>query len=134
MKNIREEKGLTYGISASVNAFKRDSFFVIGADVNRENVSAVLGEVKKELRELGSEVAGKQELLLAKNHFIGSLQTDLANPFSVEERIKSIHLNGLPPDYYQELLVGIDGLTPDAVRHAAEKHLASETLFEVAVG
>jgi zinc protease len=134
MKNIREEKGLTYGISASLNTLQRDSLFIIGADVNRENVSVVIDEVKKELLELGSVVVPEQELLLAKNHFIGSLQTDLANPFSVGERIKTIHLNGLPGDYYQHLLLRIDGLTSDGIQQATEKHLNREMLFEVAVG
>ena len=52
MKNIREEKGLTYGIHASLHALKNDSYLAIGADVNKENVDLTINEISKELRRL----------------------------------------------------------------------------------
>jgi zinc protease len=134
MKNIREEKGLTYGISSSLNTFKNDSLFIIGADVNKENVSIVIAEVKKELRKLFTVRVPDQELNLARNHFIGSLQTDMANPFSVEEKIKNINLNELPRNFYQNLLNRIDQITPEEILIAAQKYLDDKTLFEVVVG
>jgi zinc protease len=134
MKNIREEKGLTYGISSSVNTFKNDSLLVIGADVNKDNVSLAVSEIKKELKRIGEELVEAQELLLAKNHFIGSLQTDMANLFAVEEKIKNIHLNNLPEDYYQKLLARVDSITAMQILSISQKYFGVETLFEVVAG
>jgi predicted Zn-dependent peptidase len=41
MRNIREEKGLTYGIYSSINPFAHASIHFIAADVNKENREGV---------------------------------------------------------------------------------------------
>ena len=44
MKNIREEKGFTYGIYSSLNSFVRDGMFMVGADVNQSNLGLARSE------------------------------------------------------------------------------------------
>ncbi len=134
MKNIREEKGLTYGIYSSLTAFVRDGFFVIGADVNKVNLEFAIKEIRSELRNLRDHAVGEQELGLVKNHFIGSLQADMANLFSVIEKIKNIHLHHLPPGYYQDLFNRVDQVGPEDILRIAAKYFQDDTLFEVAVG
>lgn len=134
MKNIREEKGLTYGIYSSLNTFVHDGFFVIGADVNKVNLEFAIKEIRSELRGLRDHAVDEQELGLAKNHFIGSLQADMANLFSVIEKIKNIHLHDLPQSYYQDLFDRVDRVGPDDILRMAAKHVNEDTLFEVAVG
>lgn len=134
MKNIREEKGLTYGIHSSVNSFHNGGLLMIGADVNKVNLDLAVREIKSELRKLRVEPVGEEELMLARNHFIGSLQADMASLFSVIEKIKSIHLNDLPADYYQALLQRIDQVSPGDIQRTAEKYFHEDSFFEVAVG
>src|SRR5258706_14358822 len=134
MKNIREEKGLTYGIYSSLNTFVQDGFFVIGADVNKVNVQFAVKEIRSEVHKLREHPVEEQELRLAKNHFIGSLQADMANLFSVIEKIKNIHLHHLPPGYYQDLFNRVDQVGPEDILRIAAKYFQDDTLFEVAVG
>ena len=134
MKNIREEKGLTYGIYSSLSTFIQDGFFVIGADVNKVNLEFAIKEIRNEVRNLRDHPIGEQELGLAKNHFIGSLQADMANLFSVIEKIKNIQLHQLPQSYYQDLFNRIDRAGPDDILRIAGKYFQEETLIEVAVG
>lgn len=134
MKNIREEKGLTYGIYSSTQSFANDSLFSIGADVNKSNLEEAIREIKSEVRRLGEEIVSNQELSLAKNHFIGSLQADMANLFSVSDKIKNMELYHLPRSYYQELLSHIDRVTPEDIIRLAGKYMKVDSLFEVAVG
>ncbi len=131
MKNIREEKGLTYGIYSSLNTLLHDGLFVIGADVNKENVSMATEEIRKELRRLAVEAVGDQELRQARNHFIGSLQADTANLFSVSEKIKNIHVNGLPRDYYQKLFARVNAVTAEDILRVAQTHVSEESMIEV---
>src|SRR5699024_5991661 len=37
MKNIREDKGYTYGISSALVPLKNEGYFIVGTDVNKEN-------------------------------------------------------------------------------------------------
>lgn len=133
MKNIREEKGLTYGIHSSISNLKHDAFFVIGADVNRINKDIAIAEIRKELDTLRNKIVGGQELQTAKSHLLGSLQLEIANPFSVIDKIKTIHLIGLDENFYNDLFVEILNVDETAIQRVALEHL-SDSLVEVAVG
>ena len=134
MKNIREEKGLTYGIYSSINTFNKDSFLTIGADVNRENQDITIQEIKNELNKLATEEIPEQELTIAKNHFIGSVQLDMANPFSVVEKIKNINLNHLDSGYYSKLLKEISEVSSAELVVTAQQYLNDQDLSLVKVG
>jgi len=134
MKNIREEKGLTYGIHSSLNALQRDGFFMIGADVNKENRDLAFEEINREMLRLREEAVEAEELLIAGNHFLGALQLEVANPFSLTEKVKNIYLNQLPADYYQDLFDKVSAATPAKLMEIAATHFAPENLFKVAVG
>lgn len=134
MKNIREEKGLTYGIHSSLNTLKNDALFLIGTDVNRETQDIAFAEIKSEIKKLIEEPVERTELEITKNHLLGSLQLETANPFSILEKIKAIRLNQLNPNFYSTLFTDI--LTTDAatLKRVAQSHLQTESLFEVSAG
>jgi predicted Zn-dependent peptidase len=134
MKNIREEKGLTYGIYSSIAALKNDSYLSIGADVNKENRQLTIQEIKNELKKLSTHRISKGELITAKNHFIGSLQAEITTPFAHADKIKNIMLFGLPGDYYQALLNKIDLLDETNLIETAQKYFDTESFSVVAAG
>ena len=133
MKNIREDKGLTYGIHSSLNNLKNDAFFTIAADVNRINKDIALLEIKNELNRLCNKPASIQEIQNSKNHLLGSLQLEIANPFSVIEKIKTIRLYGLNEDFYNNLFLNIIDLDGSTLQRVAIDCLA-DNIIEVAVG
>lgn len=134
MKNIREEKGLTYGIYASVQPLQNESFFSIGADVNKENVSLTLDEIRKELRELRTGRISSEELETAKNHFIGSLQSEITTPFAHADKIKTIYLSSLPPDFYQRIILQINNISAEKIRDTFAQYMHEDSFSSVAVG
>jgi predicted Zn-dependent peptidase len=134
MKNIREEKGLTYGIYSSATALKHDGFLSIGADVDKGNRELTINEIKKELYNLRTQSVGAPELETAKSHFIGSLQAELTTPFAHADKIKNMLLYSLPEDYYQSLLVKIDSVNETTLLETAEKYFNEESFSVVAVG
>jgi zinc protease len=134
MKNIREEKGLTYGISASIHALKHDSYLAIGADVNKENINLTFEEIRKELKILRTTNIPLSELETTRNHFIGSLQSEITNPFAHADKIKTIKLFDLSPDYYQQMITSIEKITAASVIEISEKYFDESNFYEVAVG
>jgi zinc protease len=134
MKNIREEKGLTYGINSSVAALKHASYLAIGTDVNKENRELALEEIKNEMRKLCTQAISKSELEIARNHFIGSLQSEITTPFAHADKIKNILLFSLPPDYYQQLIMNVNALSSDELMETANKYFNPETFTSVVVG
>lgn len=134
MKNIREEKGLTYGISSSINALRYESALFIGAEVNKENRELVSDEIKRELNKLRTSPIDQQELESAKQHFIGGLQLEIANPFSVLGKIKNTRLYALPSDFYQSLIEKVNRLSPQDLHEVAKTYLDETSFSEVIVG
>lgn len=134
MKTIREEKGLTYGINSSVAALKQASYLTIGTDVNKENRELALQEIKNEMRKLCDRLVTKNELETARNHFIGSLQSEITTPFAHADKIKNLLLFSLPAGYYQQLIFNISALSAQEIMAAANKYLDPETFTTVAVG
>ena len=62
MKNIREDKGYTYGIGASVAHLTDASFLMISTDVVKQHTAETVAEIKKEINEMPKNVE------LFKNH------------------------------------------------------------------
>jgi zinc protease len=134
MKNIREEKGLTYGISSSLSMALHGNHFVVGADVNLENVELTFSEIKKEMRRLREEPVESSELETARNHFIGNLQLEITTSFAHADKVKNLVIFGLPRDYYQQLILRIDSITSEELTDVANRHFQEEELLEIAVG
>lgn len=134
MKNIREEKGLTYGIHASLHALKNDGYLVIGTDVNKENVDLTIDEISKELRRLREEKIDQNELETARNHFIGGLQSELTTAFAHADKIKTIQLFGLSDRYYNSMIERIEQLTANDLLRTGELHFNESSFLQVAVG
>lgn len=132
MKNIREEKGLTYGIHSGIQHLNQASWLTIAADVNADRVDEAITEIKKELDAL-SVFNEADELELCKNHLIGSIQNDTATIFSVGERIKTMSLNDLGYDYYNKLISAISSTTVSDVRKISSNYLSSHEMITVAV-
>jgi len=133
MKNIREDKGLTYGIYSSLNNLKNDAFFVIAADVNRNNKDLSIFEIRKELSVLCDKTVGLQELQTAKNHLLGNIQLEIANPFSVIDKIKTLSLYELGDNFYNNLFLNILDINEKALQRVANEYLG-DNILEVAVG
>ena len=133
MKNIREDKGLTYGISSSINPFMHDCILLIGTDVNKENRNLAVSEILNEVSMLQTFI-NEEELELAKRHFIGSMQGDIASPFSVMSKIKTIELFQLPPQYYSDLINRMDSTHAEDLKALAKTYFQGGSFFEVTVG
>ena len=134
MKNIREDKGLTYGISASVHAQKHAAYVIIGADVNKANVDFTFDEIHKELKILRTEPISSDELETTRNHFIGSLQSEITTPFAHAEKIKTIKLFRLESDHYQKMIRRVDAITAAEIAETSENYLHEDSFVRVAIG
>jgi zinc protease len=134
MKNIREDKGLSYGISSSLHTLKNDSYLVIGADVNRENLDLTFDEIAKEIKRLRTEKITEEELDIARNHFIGGLQLEITTSFAHADKIKSIVLYNLSQNHYQKMIARVDAITSDDLIRVANQYFSEDSFIQIAVG
>ncbi|MFN3589191.1 MAG: M16 family metallopeptidase [Spirosomataceae bacterium] len=134
MKNIREEKGLTYGISSSLVPSVSFGYWVLGADVKVDLIQVVIDEIYLELQKMQSDMMNEEELSTVKNYMIGSFIGSLNTAFDIADKHKTILFNQLPENYYIEYIANIQEVTPEKIQEMARKYLGKEELFEVLVG
>ena len=134
MKNIREEKGFTYGISSNMPSFRREGYFLIGTDVNKENTQQTLDEIRKEIRIMQTEPVSADELQTVKNYMAGEFVGSLNTPFEIADRYKVILLDDLPADFLTTYIQRVRAVTADDIMATAMQYLSPGDLREVIVG
>ncbi|RRA98703.1 M16 family metallopeptidase [Larkinella rosea] len=134
MKNIREEKGFTYGIWSNIAMHPNEGSFLIGTDVKRENTQETLDEIWKEIRRLRDEPVPETELETVRNYMAGSYVGNLNTPFEIADRYKTVLFEGLPADYISTYIPRIRAVTAAQVQEMANRYLPDGSLIEVVVG
>ncbi|QJW92160.1 insulinase family protein [Spirosoma taeanense] len=134
MKNIREEKGFTYGISSNMPSFQRDGYFLIGTDVNKENTQQTLDEIRKEIRVLQTEPVPTDELETVKNFMAGEFAGSLNTPFEIADRYKVILLDKMPVNFLTTYIERLRAVTAEDIMATATHYLVESSLQEVVVG
>ncbi|TGE07528.1 M16 family metallopeptidase [Hymenobacter fodinae] len=134
MKNIREDKGFTYGIYASVGPREHATSFVIGSDVNAASADAAIKEVHHELRKLQDELIPADELQTVKNYMTGKFANELSTVFEQCDKYKSIVFFNLPPDFYSDFIKQTQAVDAATLRLLAQEYLSPEYMIEVVAG
>jgi len=134
MKNIREEKGLTYGIYSAIEAYPFDACWYIDTEMNNELCETGIKEIYKELAKLRDELIGEKELNTAKNYLLGSFLRSIDGPFSLADRFKILKDFDLEYNYFYEFIEIIKNTTAERLKELANLYLKEEDLTSVIVG
>jgi zinc protease len=136
MKNIREEKGLTYGIHSSITPFKTFSVFKISSECNSNLTPLVKEEIIKEIEILQRELVSEEELNTAKNYMLGNMLRNFDGAFNISDRLKSsLELGTKEPDtYFQSYFKAIHEIEADEIKTIANNYFKIETLKECIAG
>lgn len=134
MRNIREDKGYTYGIFATVDVMLNDTYFYIGTEVSSDLTEATLTEIYKELRMLREKPVEKEELERLRNYMLGILLSTLDGPFNVAQVTRALILEGLDKTFFDTIVNTIKHIQPDELQALAQRYLKAEDMHEVIVG
>jgi predicted Zn-dependent peptidase len=129
MKNIREDKGYTYGINASLICLKHEGYLTIGTDVKKEFTENTLNEIHKEIDILKTVLVD-----VVKNYLLGTFLSSLNTPFSIADKFKTIYFNGLDYSFYDNYIRSIKSITSSDLKDTAVKYLRNEDMIEVISG
>lgn len=128
MKNIREEKGFTYGIHSNLYSLLHDGYFLIGTDVNKENEQETIDEVLKEIRLLQSELVGHEELDTVKNYMIGVFLNSFSSPFAQIDKFKTLHSQGIDHGFYNAYVSSVKDVSSETLMDTANQYLKTDSL------
>lgn len=135
MKNIREEKGYTYGIDSELDTYRFDGSFGVSADVANENLGAVRREIDIEIDKLLQHPVPKPELDMVRAYLAGSISMELDGPFGHGFRHRAALIKSYEPEpLLNNLNEAIRGISPAEIQDLAQKYLSKGDDFEVILG
>jgi zinc protease len=134
MRNIREEKGFTYGISSSIVPMRQAGYWVVGTDVKKEFAQATLDEIQKEIYRLQTESVPENELETVKNYLAGEFAGSLNTPFEIADRVRLMVLEGLDVEFYSNYIQRLRVVTAEDIQKIANQYWKWEDLQQVIVG
>lgn len=133
-KNLREEKGLTYGARTSFNCLKHSGDFSVETEVNGDKSGLAVREIIKEMNDMRENPVSNKELESAKSYISGNFPLQLETSNSVAGKLLSLELYGAKKDFYDHYLSTINSLTADDVTETARKYFRPDELIIAAAG
>lgn len=135
MRNIREEKGFTYGIESDLETFRFGGSLGISADVANENLAAVRTEIGREIDELRQKAIPPAELAMVRAYLLGSIAVELDGHFGHGWRYRSAIVKDYEPtEFLRRLAETVRHITPGELLDLAQQQLRPDEHQEVIVG
>jgi predicted Zn-dependent peptidase len=133
-RNLREEKGYTYGIYASGDARRLGGASVIAGSVRADSTGLALRELLAEVKRMREEPVGEAELEDARNALVLSLPAEFATAGAIAGRLADLVVQGLPDDYWNGYAARVKAVGAEEVRRVAGRYLDPSRLTLVLVG
>jgi zinc protease len=134
MKNIREEKGYTYGINSSLMSLKQSGYKVILTEVGKKYTRETVDEIYKEIRLLQTTPVSINELNIVRSFMSGEMVRMFDGPFAMAESFRAVLDYGLDNNYYYNLAEKIKTIEPDEITHLAVTYYNIDDLYEIIAG
>jgi predicted Zn-dependent peptidase len=134
MNNIREDKGLTYGIYSTLNPLKNNGYWGIYTDTNIHKLDICLKEIHFELEKIQNEPIAEQEIVLARNYLLGRFLKRTDGAFNLMETYKSYVIEGVDIQSFSTFIEEIKQADASILQEIAKKYLSLDTMHQVIVG
>ena len=134
-KNLREDKGYTYGAYSSLGASRYGvSRFNASAKVRNEVTDSAVVEFIKEIKRIRTEPVDEELLANAKEKYVGNFVMALERPQTIANYALNIKRNNLPDDFYENYLENINDVSVEDVQRVANKYFDIDNSRIIVVG
>jgi len=134
MMRIREQLGLTYGITAALLGGADGAYIQIQADTDGSNVDRMIRETINEIDRLASDPPKGTELNRLRQSLLSAQASILDSPFSIIDYHISEITAYIPTGYFETKLKVTEQLTPETISRVAEKYLRPDLLRTAIAG
>ena len=134
MQNIREEKGLTYGITSSLCGVREGSYIDISAQCAPQYAERLLDELRAELRAMATRPLSDDELLRTRLYEQTRLAGSLDNAIATGDHYITSLIVGMPDDYFSRQEKVTADITAAQIADVSARYLDADNMRTVIVG
>lgn len=135
MLNIREDRGLTYGISSSLIGYRHSGFLSISSQTDPSTVEELISETVNEIERMKDPASYTSDEINRLSRFVLSeLAGVLENPFTRMDFLQTEITANTPPDYYARQKTVARSLSPELLSQMASRYFDTSRLFIATAG
>ncbi|WP_339904806.1 pitrilysin family protein [Pseudomonas guineae] len=134
MTEVREKRGLTYGVYSGFSAMQARGPFMINLQTRAELSDGTLLLVKSMLSDFIANGPTADELNNAKRELAGSFPLSTASNAAIVGQLGSMGFYDLPLNYLEDFMRDVQALSVEQVKAAMAKHLDTDALVIVTAG
>lgn len=131
---VREKRGLTYGISSGFAPLLQPGPFQISVQTRKDQADEALRVLRAELARFVAEGPTAVEMKAAKANLVNGFPLRLDSNRKLIGNVANIAWYGLPLDYLDGWTRRVEAVTADQVRMAFQRALQPERMVTVIVG
>ena len=134
MREVREKRGLTYGIFSSLLTQDYANVLQTTLSVGNAKTSEALTVIRDEFARMSDTKVSKQELEDAKSYLIGALPLELTTTNDIADVLMSLRLSNLTPDELSVRAKRINAVTAKDIQEMAKRLLDPSLMTTILVG
>ncbi|MES2141793.1 MAG: pitrilysin family protein [Pseudomonadota bacterium] len=131
---VRNKRGLCYGISSRFNTLEAGGPFIIVLQTRNDQASTALTVTQSVLKKFIEKGPSEKELEAAKQALIGSFPLTIANNAAILGNLEKIGFYKLPLTYLDSYREKLNNVNINQVRYAFQKHINPKKLLIVMLG
>ena len=131
---VREKRGLAYGVSSSLLPLRQSGFLVGGTSTRNDRVAESMSVIREEIAKLVSEGPSEHEVEEAKRYLIGSYSLRFDTSPKIAGELLGLAIRGEQPDFVETRNQRFAAVTLADVRRVAQRLFGEGKLLVQAVG
>lgn len=134
MEEVRQQRGLAYGVHSSFSPYKQEGPFQIGLQTKKEQSEEAFALTQKVLKDFVVGGPTEEELVAAKQNIIGGFPLRIDSNSKILSFLAMIGFYNLPLTYLTDYLVAVEAVTVDQIKQAFQRRIQPDGMVAVIVG
>ncbi len=131
-REVREKRGLAYGVSDSLVWFKQAAVFIGGTATRADRTGEALAIIEQEIKRMAENGPTAEEVAKAKSYLKSSYALGLDTSGKIASQLVQMQLDNLGIDYIQRRSAMIDAVTLEDAKRVAKRLYSGGLLVTVA--
>jgi zinc protease len=135
LSRVRSDSGFAYSVFSAWGAEpKRQDLFFAGAQIRVEKTVAGIALMRSVVGSMAAEPVTARDVKLAQDNEVNSFVFRFESPAQIVGQQLSYAVDGLPANWFDVYLRGIQAVRPEQVRQVSQRYLHPDKLVIVVVG
>lgn len=131
---VREKRGLTYGVSSQFSPMPGEGPFLISLSTRNDQAGKALAITQNTLNQFINNGPDSEEIKAAKQFITGSFPLSLSGNRAIATLLLRMNFYHLPDNYLDTYNKRINAVTPEQIKQAFKRQINPEKLLLVTVG